>query len=233
MIYDRDYRVGVFVDAANTYICTAKTFNNRKIDYRKMMDFVIGKNNLMRAIIYAVKHGEDKDMSKWCKALNRIGFEVRFKEVSRYGDGNSKADWDVDICMDVVRMINRLDMVVIVSGDGDFVPLVRWCKEQGCIVRIVGVEQSTARKLKEEADIFTPITGAVLMDYNDNDDDHDDHDTDHEQPQPKSVHTQKPAIKYNHNFGKGLIDDSLPTEEERAKLDSVIEEFEREQEEHD
>ena len=224
----KDLKVGVFVDAANIYASCGTAFN-RKIDYEKLLAFAVGENRLFRAIIYAVKHG---DMNSWESALKYMGYEVRTKEPVRYSDGNSKADWDVQICMDIVQMVDGhcIDMPVIASGDGDFIPLVRWCQSKGRPVMVIGVEGSTNRELKEVADVFIPIGPNQLR---------------QEQVKPSKPETPKfetpksetPKFErpyqpqsrqsMSRSFGKGLGTTEI-TQEERQALDKEIEAAERE-----
>ena len=220
----KDLRVGVFVDAANVHISASSTFNGRRIDYEKLLNLALTdpldpkvKYNLCRALVYAVRHSSADDdlettkkkMYKWETALSYMGYEVKTKDVVHYGDGRSKADWDIQITIDIVRMIDMIDMVVLISGDGDFLPLVNWCQGKGRVVRVISVEPNTNRKLKETADVFTPIVDTVL------------------QP-PRDRKESKPAATTEKKkFGEGLV----PTPEEREKLDREIEEFEAQRQE--
>ena len=161
-----DIRAGIFVDAANVHVSANATFN-RNLDYDKLLKFSVSdcrnpsnSHRLYRAIVYAVRHG---DMDRWCSALHHMGYEIKVKDVTRYQNGRTKADWDIEICMDVVRMIDLIDMVVLVTGDGDVVPLVKWCQSKGKIVRIISVDNHTSRLLKDEADIYTPINDGLLL----------------------------------------------------------------------
>ncbi|MDP1709800.1 MAG: NYN domain-containing protein, partial [Candidatus Komeilibacteria bacterium] len=70
-----------------------------------------------------------------------------------------KGDWDVGICMDAIRMAPKLDVVILVSGDGDFIPLVNYLKySQGCLVEVMAFGKTSSSKLKEEADSFTDLS---------------------------------------------------------------------------
>ena len=204
----KDHRVGVFVDAANTYISCASVFN-RKIDYEKLLYAAVEDKRLFRAIMYAVKHGENLD--GWETAMTKIGYELKIKEPMHYQGGGSKADWDVDLCMDIVRMLDCVDVVVLVSGDGDFLPVVRWCQDRGRIVKVMSVYRSTSSKLREAADIYHQIDESMLFP-----------DAIKRAPRPKPTTTRQEP---EHSFGAGLV----PSAKERKLMDTAIEEHEREQ----
>lgn len=197
----RDLRVGVFVDAANVHACTWESFK-RRMDYKKLLEFAVGRHNLYRARVYAVEHGERMD--SWMQWLESFGYEVSSKKPTRYGDGRTKADWDMELAVDVFRMLESIDMVVIVSGDGDFIPLVRLCQSRGKIVRVIGVEGSTNAELKGIVDAYDPITTDLLM---------PEREKDKSKPASRQVSPSPDG-----DFSKDLD----ITEEERQKLDEEI-----------
>jgi uncharacterized LabA/DUF88 family protein len=154
-----DRRVGVFVDSANIHASAQGAFN-KKVRYEKLLELAVGNNKLYRAIIYAVRHesvNAENTVSHWQTRMEQFGYEVRMKDIQRWGDGRTKADWDVGLTMDVVRMLDQIDEVILVSGDGDFVPLVRYCQSNGRIVRVISVENSTNSELKNITDYYYPI----------------------------------------------------------------------------
>jgi uncharacterized LabA/DUF88 family protein len=198
----RDLRVGVFVDAANVHACAWDKFK-RRVDYRKLLEFAVGRHNLYRALVYAVEHGDRMD--SWTVSLESFGYEVSSKKPTRYSDGRTKADWDMELAVDVFRMLDSIDMVVIISGDGDFIPLVRLCQSRGKIVRVIGVEDSTNSELKTIVDAYDPISADILM-------------PEREKPVSRPS-TRTPETGSSKGFAKDLD----ITEEERQKLDEEIE----------
>ena len=219
----RDLRIGVFVDAANIHACTYERYK-KKVDYKKLLEIAVKEHNLYRAIVYAVKHprrgpdGQEKSgIDSWITLLESFGFEVKTKEPVIYSDGKSKADWDIELCMDVVRMIDSIDIVMIISGDGDFIPLVRWCQSRGKIVRVIGVENSTNQELKKSVDSYDPINETMLMPIPDR---ARRNGTPKTQSPPAS-----PSMRYKGDRRK-LSKDLDITVEERQKLDQEIEEME-------
>ena len=145
----RQLRVGLFVDEINIFRSCKYRYGYGP-DYRKLRNLAVDENLLFRAIVYTVElNNPDKD--DWVHWLPNLGFDVRSKPIRRTG-AVDKANWDVDICMDVVRMLDSIDIVVLASGDGDFVPLIRYCQGRGKIVRVISVHGSTASEMREIPD---------------------------------------------------------------------------------
>lgn len=152
----KEQRIGVFVDVQNMYY-SARNLYNAKVDFSAILKRAVDGRKLVRAIAYAVRAGE-KDEDKFYNALKEIGFEVKLKELQVYYGGNKKADWDTGIAMDAIELAPKLDAVIIVSGDGDFIPLVEHLKRAlGCRVEIIAFGRSCSSKLIEEADEFIDI----------------------------------------------------------------------------
>lgn len=151
----RGFRVGVFVDNVNLFVACRDKFG-RIPNHSVILKTAVADNQLFRAIAYGV--WLNSGIERWRKALEKFGYEVREKPVC-----NGKADWDTEIIIDVWRMIEHLDMVVIVSGDGDFAELVKRCRELGKVVRVIGVDGLTSHKLIEACDEFVPVTEDMLL----------------------------------------------------------------------
>jgi uncharacterized LabA/DUF88 family protein len=151
----RGFRTGVFVDNVNLYVACRDQFG-RTPNHAVILKTALADNVLFRAIAYGVRLNDG--IERWRAALERFGYEVREKEPH-----NGKADWDVDMVVDVWRMIDNIDMVVLVSGDGDFTALIHRCHELGKIVRVIGVDGRTSGLLVEACDEFVPITEDMLL----------------------------------------------------------------------
>jgi|SRR3989338_2659325 len=153
MVHHKDQRVGVFVDIQNMYY-SAKNIFNAKLNFREVLKEAVKSRSLIRAIAYVIK-ADVKDEENFFDALENIGYEVKSKDLQVFLGGNKKGDWDIGIAMDTIELAPKLDTVVIISGDGDFVPLVRHLKHAlGCRVEVIAFEKSSSAKLIEEADSF-------------------------------------------------------------------------------
>lgn len=146
-------RVGIFIDTQNIYH-SAKNFFKANVDFGRLVKILTGDRKLIRAIAYVIKSDLSEKEISFFEALILKGIELRIKEMVYLPSGEKKADWDVGIAVDTIRISKFLDVVILVSGDGDFVPLVEYLKNQGNIVEIAGFDRNTSVKLKELADFF-------------------------------------------------------------------------------
>ena len=148
-------RVGVFIDVQNMYY-SARNLYKKKVNFNTVLSEVIAGRNLIRALAYVIK-ADVKDEDSFYEALERMGFEVKAKDLQIFYDGTKKGDWDVGIAMDIMRLAPKLDTIVLVSGDGDFTDLVEHAKSLGCRVEVVAFGKTTSNKLKEAADFFMDL----------------------------------------------------------------------------
>ena len=158
-------RIGIFIDVQNLYH-SAKNLYQGRVNYKELIKYLSAGRHLIRALGYVVKsESEDvtppagrKSEASFFDALEKEGIELRSKDLQVYPGGMKKADWDVGMAVDAIRMSRFLDVVILVTGDGDFVPLVEYLKWGiGNIVEVAGFERSTSGKLKEGTDVFIPL----------------------------------------------------------------------------
>lgn len=149
----RDQRVGIFVDVQNLYY-SAKYIYNSKVNFAAVLKEAVRSRKPIRAVTYVIKT-EQMTEKTFFEALQKIGFEIKAKELQVFFGGAKKGDWDIGLAMDAIEMAPKLDVVVLVSGDGDFVPLVQHLKRaMGCFVEVMSFGKSASARLKEEADYF-------------------------------------------------------------------------------
>ena len=148
-------RVGVLIDVQNLYYSARNLYNSR-VNFGEILKLAVGGRNLIRAFAYVVrtKTGEEK---AFFDALINLGIETRVRDLQEFYGGQKKADWDVGIVIDAVRMAPSIDTLVLVSGDGDFVALVEYLKNQGKRVEAIAFGRSSSGKLKEEVDEFIDL----------------------------------------------------------------------------
>ena len=152
-------RVGVFVDAQNMYH-SAKNLYRAKVNFKKLLEDVVGDRKLIRAFAYVIKT-ESGEESAFVEALEKSGYEIKIKDLQVFSGGAKKADWDVGIAIDAVILAEKVDVVVIVSGDGDFIRLVEYLKNKGLKVEVAAFGRSTSGKLKEVVDVFHDLEAEV------------------------------------------------------------------------
>jgi len=153
----KDQRIGVFVDAQNMYHSARNLYRSR-VNFKEVLNMAVSERILIRAITYVIRteSGEEK---MFFEAMEKLGFEVKEKDLQVFAGGVKKADWDVGLAVDTIKLADKLDVIVIVSGDGDYEPLVEYLKiNKGCRVEIVAFGESTSSKLVEKADDFTDLS---------------------------------------------------------------------------
>ncbi len=149
----KEQRIGVFVDIQNLYY-SAKHLYKAKVNFEEVLKTAVNSRTLVRAIAYVIKTDELKE-KKFFDALKNIGFEVKSKDLQVFYGGAKKGDWDIGVAMDMIELSPRLDTMVLVSGDGDFVDLVQHLKRAvGCKVEAMAFGRSASSKLKDEVDEF-------------------------------------------------------------------------------
>lgn len=148
-------RVGVFIDTQNLYH-SAKNLYKARVNFAKVLEEAVGGRNLVRAVAYVIST-EAGDEKNFFEALTKIGIETKVKDLQVFSDGAKKADWDVGIAIDAVKMAPKLDTIVLATGDGDFVPLIEYLENVGCQVEVISFGKSSSGKLKEAAHAFTDM----------------------------------------------------------------------------
>lgn len=155
-IKHKEQRVGVLIDVQNLYHSARNIYSSR-VNFKEVLKAAISGRKLVRAIAYVIKteSGEEKS---FFEALTKLGIEMRVKDLQIFPGGMKKGDWDVGMAVDAVRLSHMLDAIVLVTGDGDFVPLVEYLKfNSGLQVEVMAFERSASGKLTEEADMFTDL----------------------------------------------------------------------------
>ena len=152
-----EQRVGVFIDVQNLYY-SAKNLFGKKVQFGNIVKEAVGERKLIRAIAYVVRT-ESKEEQPFFEALYKLGIETREKDLQIFAGGMKKADWDVGLAVDAIRLSSSLDAIVLVSGDGDYLPLVEYLqKSTGKQVEVVAFSETTSSKLIEEADSFLDLS---------------------------------------------------------------------------
>jgi len=151
-----EQRVGVFIDTQNVYHSAKNLYHTRANFGNILKDSVAGRR-LVRSRAYSVttESGEEKG---FFEALAKIGIEMITKDLQIFYGGAKKADWDVGLAVDAITASPKVDTIILVTGDGDFVPLVEYLQSHsGCQVEVVSFGRSTSAKLKEAADDFLDL----------------------------------------------------------------------------
>ena len=156
MMKHKDQRVGVFVDIQNMYY-SGRNLYNAKVNFGQIVKDALAGRRLVRAVAYVIttESGEEKS---FFEALEKVGIETKTKNLQIFAGGAKKADWDVGLAVDAIKLAPKLDTVIIISGDGDFIPLVEYLQiNEGCQVEVIAFGKSASAKLKEAADDFIDL----------------------------------------------------------------------------
>ncbi|TSC78010.1 MAG: hypothetical protein G01um101424_144 [Parcubacteria group bacterium Gr01-1014_24] len=157
VIKHKEQRVGVFIDTQNLYH-SARNLYKARVNFGAVLKDAVAGRRLVRAVAYVITT-EAGDEKNFFEALTKLGIETKTKDLQVFAGGMKKADWDVGIAVDAITMAPKLDAVILVSGDGDFVPLVEYLKiHSGIQVEVVSFGQSTSGKLREAADDFVDLS---------------------------------------------------------------------------
>lgn len=148
-----DQRIGVLVDISNLYY-SARVLYSKKVNFKNVLQACVADRKLIRAIAYGITTVEATE-EKFFEALEKVGYEVKTKDLQIFPDGSKKGDWDLGIAVDAIKMAQKLDVIVLVSGDGDYISLVEYLQNTyGCRVEVVAFAESSSQKLVEVADDF-------------------------------------------------------------------------------
>ncbi|TCK08683.1 NYN domain-containing protein [Marinobacterium mangrovicola] len=154
-------RVVLLVDVQNVYYTSRKIYQ-RNFDYNRFWRRATADRDVVKAFAYATDRGDTKQR-EFQNILRAIGFEVKLKPFIQRADGSAKGDWDVGITIDALEYAEQADVVVLVSGDGDFDLLANRLRDKGKRVEVYGVPDLTASSLIRAASEFIPIDGGLLL----------------------------------------------------------------------
>lgn len=161
VVKHKEQRVGVLIDVQNLYH-SAKNLYKGRVNFREILRAAVAGRKLIRAIAYVIST-ESGEENQFFEALVRLGIETKTKPLKTFYGGLKKADWDVGLSVDAIRMSNFLDVIVVISGDGDFVPLVEYLKNQGRQVEVIAFGRSTSSELRGVADDFVDLDEEVAQ----------------------------------------------------------------------
>lgn len=156
VIKHKEQRVGIFIDAQNLYH-SGRNLYHSKVNFGAIVKEALDGRKLVRAVAYVIAT-ESGEETAFFDALTKMGIETKIKDLQVFSSGAKKADWDVGLAIDAVKMAPKLDAVILVTGDGDFVPLVEYLQmNEGCQVEVVSFGKSTSARLIDVADHFMDL----------------------------------------------------------------------------
>lgn len=156
MIQRPSQRVAIFIDTQNMYH-SAKHLYGSRVNFPALVEAAVGNRELVRAIAYVAKSKTGEETA-FFEALTSNGIELKVKDVQEFASGEKKADWDVGMAVDAMAISSRVDVVVLATGDGDFIPLVQYLKANGIVCEAVAFGSSTNTHLREAVDHFLDLS---------------------------------------------------------------------------
>lgn len=150
-----DQRVAILIDTQNLYH-SAKNLYKSKVNFAAVVKAALGDRKLIRALSYVV-NTEGGEEGAFFEAMEKIGIEIKTKDLQIFYGGAKKADWDVGLAVDAIKLANKVDSIILATGDGDFIPLVEYIKCLGCQVEVISFGRSASSKLRESVDDFIDI----------------------------------------------------------------------------
>ncbi|MBN2016300.1 NYN domain-containing protein [Candidatus Dojkabacteria bacterium] len=160
IVRNKDQRVAVLVDVQNLYY-SAKHLYKAKVNFKNLLIEAVSGRVLTRAIAYVIKTDVVAKEKDFFEALNKSGFEVKEKDLQIFPGGAKKGDWDVGITMDAIRLGKKVDSIVLISGDGDYIPVVTYLQQsEGCLVEVMAFGKTCSKALTEVVDDFVDMDKA-------------------------------------------------------------------------
>lgn len=156
VIKHKAQRVAALIDVQNMYH-SAKNLYNARVNFKEVVRSAVAGRQLIRAVAYVIRteSGEEKP---FLEALTKIGIETKIKDLQIFPGGMKKADWDVGMAIDAVKLGPKVDALILMSGDGDFIPVIEYLQEvNGLQIEVAAFGRSASQKLKEAADDFIDL----------------------------------------------------------------------------
>ncbi len=153
--------VAVFVDVANIFYAAKAA--GIDIDYVTLLKSATAGRDFVRAYAYTGLDPENENQRQFHAFLARSGYKVVSKDIRKYGDGRIKANLDIELVVDMMRMGEKLDIAVVVSGDGDFAPAIAAVQQMGVRVEVISFRGNTSSDLIDVADVFIDITNVAKV----------------------------------------------------------------------
>ncbi len=147
-----EQRVAILIDTQNLYH-SGKNLYKSKVNFAAVVKAALGERKLIRAVSYVV-NTESGEETAFFEALEKVGIEIKTKDLQIFYGGAKKADWDVGMAVDAIKLAHKVDAIILATGDGDFIPLVEYVKSQGCQVEVITFGRSASGRLRETVDDF-------------------------------------------------------------------------------
>ena len=145
------------MDVQNLYHSAKHLYQGGRVNFKEVLRAALAGRKLIRALAYVVRT-ETAEEQAFFEALTKSGIELKVKDLQVFPGGMKKGDWDVGVAVDAIRLAPALDAVVLVSGDGDYIPLIEYLKNSaGVQVEVIAFGRSASGRMREIADDFIDL----------------------------------------------------------------------------
>jgi len=156
--------IGIFVDVSDIYRRLRRR-HHAKLNYDAYLETVKKWGVIFRAIAYGMQ--QEREASGFITCLKSAGFDTRYKrpKIIRVNDREIKqCDWGIGITVDIIRLIDKLDVIVLGVSNPDYIPLVKWLRDQG--KQVIIFASCVPSSLHDAANNVFEITEELLEDEN-------------------------------------------------------------------
>ena len=157
-------RLGVFVDTAN--LTDRDPDDPIRVDFAKLLDHVTADRRLIHARAYCPIYSDFNGRLEHQRSVASVwgkGYDIVTKPIKVFADGTRKADLDIVLVIDAIRRLPTMDAVALMSGDGDYVPMVDYLREHGLRVEVYSFSDAIAEELRLAADEWHDITAMTSL----------------------------------------------------------------------
>jgi uncharacterized LabA/DUF88 family protein len=155
-----EQRLAILIDVQNMFY-SALSIYKKKLNFETLLPLIVRGRRLTRSIAYVVQTPE-VDQTKFLDFLVGLGVDIKSKKLKVRPDGSAKGDWDMGLAIDAINLAQKVDVIALVTGDGDFVALVEKLKAMGVRVEVYSFPGSTADELRQAADYYHALDAEVL-----------------------------------------------------------------------
>jgi len=151
-------KVAIFLDVPNL-IYAAEQIGAR-VHFGKLLNYLTEGRQLVRATAYAPVTDDPMtryEAQRFVQPVLNNGYKIVTKPWKRFADGSMKANFDIELAVDILTMSDRLDIVILMSGDGDFRRVCELVESKGVRVEVVAFAASTAMELRSVADLYIDL----------------------------------------------------------------------------
>ncbi|MFH1287138.1 MAG: NYN domain-containing protein [bacterium] len=153
--------LAIFIDYSNLFIGLRN--QNKEIDLTVLREYLSAGRKLLECYIYiAINPNQPETSHELISQLNEAGFSVKQKIAKVFPNGSLKCDTDIEMALDILDFVEKAkpDIIVLVTGDSDFIPLVEKLKSQGIRIEIASFKGIISRELKDSASGYIDIFSA-------------------------------------------------------------------------